>query len=87
MTYRPTRKLVVIVHADVVDSTVLVQMHESLAHERIHDVFKRFSGVIKDYTGVTHELRGDALVAEFARASDAVCAAVAFQQANIKHNF
>jgi len=86
MTSRPGRKLAVIVHADVVDSTVLVQMHESLAHERIQDVFNRFSRVINDFSGVAHELRGDALVAEFARASDAVCAAIAFQQANIEHN-
>lgn len=86
MINRPSRKLVVILHADVVDSTALVQMHESLAHERIQHVFKRLSRVINDFAGATHELRGDALVAEFARASDAVCAAIAFQQANTEHN-
>ena len=38
--------------------------------------FRRFSSTIETYGGVTHELRGDALVAEFAQASDAVGLAV-----------
>ena len=32
--------------------------------------------------GMTHEIRGDALLAEFGRASDSVCAALAFQREN-----
>ena len=83
---RLTRKLAVILHADVVGSTAHVQQNESLAHERIRAVFNRFSEVIKSYGGVTHELRGDALVAEFERASDAVTAAIAFQDANSIRN-
>jgi len=83
---RPSRKLAVILHADVVDSTALVRSDESLAHERIRDAFKRFSSIIEKYNGVAHELRGDALVAEFARASDAICAGLAFQDANAAHN-
>ena len=83
---RLTRKLAVILHADVVGSTALVQQNESLAHERIRAVFNRFSEVIKSYGGVTHELRGDALVAEFERASDAVTASIAFQDANSVRN-
>jgi adenylate cyclase len=79
-------KLAVILHADVVGSTVLVQKNESVAHERIQDVFRRFSATIESYGGIAHEIRGDALVAEFARASDAVCAAIAFQQDNTAHN-
>jgi adenylate cyclase len=79
---RPARKLAVILHADVVNSTALVQRDESVAHERIQDSFRRFSETIKAYGGITQELRGDALVAEFARASDAVIAAIAFQKAN-----
>ena len=75
----PTRKLAVILHADVVGSTRLVQQNETLAHARIQDAFRRFSSTIEAYNGVTHELRGDALVAEFARASDAVAAGLAFQ--------
>ena len=73
------RKLAVILHADVVGSTTLVQRDETLAHDRIQDSFRGFSETIKAYGGLTHELRGDALVAEFARASDAVCAALDFQ--------
>ena len=38
---RLSRKLVVILHADVVGSTKLVQQNETLAHERIQDVFQR----------------------------------------------
>ncbi|NIP88176.1 MAG: tetratricopeptide repeat protein, partial [Gammaproteobacteria bacterium] len=73
-------------HADVVGSTALVQRNETLAHERIRDAFGRFAEDIHAYGGVAHEIRGDALVAEFARASDAVCAALRFQQSNTVHN-
>ena len=77
-----SRKLAVILHADVVGSTSLVQKNEALAHERIQATFHQFSETISSYGGVTHELRGDALVAEFDRASDAVAAALAFQILN-----
>ena len=80
------RKLAVLLHADVVGSTMLVQKNETLAHERIQDVFRRFSKTIRDHDGIAHEIRGDALVAEFARASDAVNASIAFQVANTTHN-
>ncbi len=86
MAQRPSRKLAVIVHADVVGSTALVQRNETLAHERIRDAFGRFAEEIRGYGGVVHEIRGDALVAEFARASDAVCAALRFQQSNTAYN-
>lgn len=86
MTSHPSRKLVVILHADVVSSTGLVQRNESVAHERIRDAFRRFSATIESYGGIAHEIRGDALVAEFARASDAVSAALVFQAANAAHN-
>ena len=82
MTEGPSRKLAVILHADVVGSTRLVQQNETLAHERIQDGFRRFSKTIEAYGGTTHEIRGDALVAEFGRASDAVLAAIAFQIEN-----
>ncbi len=61
MAEHPTRKLAVILHADVVGSTRLVQQNETLAHARIQDAFRRFSSIIEAYNGVTHELRGDAL--------------------------
>jgi class 3 adenylate cyclase len=77
-----SRKLAVILHADVVGSTSLVQKNETLAHERIQSAFHQFSETINSYGGITRELRGDALVAEFDRASDAVPAALAFQVSN-----
>ena len=75
-------KLAVIVHADVVGSTALVQKDEALAHERIRSTFQDFSETINSYGGIAHEKRGDALVAEFERASDAVSAATSFQAKN-----
>ena len=69
MVEQPTRKLAVILHADVVGSTALVQLNETLAHERIRDAFRRLSEIIDTHNGIAHEIRGDALVAEFARAS------------------
>jgi adenylate cyclase len=81
-----SRKLAVILHADVVSSTALVQTNEALAHERIQDCFHRLSRVIEGYGGKTHEVRGDALVAEFGRASDAVSSALAFQGENAELN-
>ena len=77
-----SRKLAVILHADVVGSTSLVQQNESLAHERIQATFHNFSETIKSYGGIAREIRGDALVAEFDRASDTVSAALAFQDLN-----
>jgi adenylate cyclase len=81
-----SRKLAVILHADVVGSTTLVQQNEALAHERILSAFNRFSEIINSYTGITRELRGDAILAEFDRASDAVSAALAFQISNRDFN-
>jgi TolB-like protein/ankyrin repeat protein/class 3 adenylate cyclase len=72
-------KLAVILHADVAGSTQLVQQDEHLAHERIQDSFRRFGDTIEKYRGRILELRGDALLAEFERASDAVTATLAFQ--------
>jgi adenylate cyclase len=72
-------RLAVILHADVVGSTALVQLDERIAHQRIQDAFRRLSETLASHGGTTHELRGDALVAELPRASDAVSAAVSFQ--------
>ncbi len=83
---RLSLQLAVILHADVVGSTSLVQKNEALAHERIQAAFHQFSETIKSYGGITRELRGDALVAEFERASDAVAAALAFQILNEEFN-
>ena len=78
-------KLAVILHADVASSTRLVQQDEHLAHERIQEAFRRFSDNIEKYTGKVLELRGDALLAEFERASHAVAAALAFQADQAYH--
>lgn len=77
-----SRTLAVILHADIVGSTALVQKDETVAHQRFRDAFRRLSEVAESYGGTTREIRGDALVAEFPRASDAVTAALAFQLAN-----
>ena len=80
-----SRKLAVILHADVVDSTDLVRRDETLAHQRIQDTFRRFTETISDHDGTAHEIRGDALVAEFARASDALGASIDFQSLNSRN--
>ena len=76
---RLSGKLAVILHADIVGSTSLVHQNEQLAHKRIQDAFQRFGDTISQHYGQVRELRGDALLAEFERASDAVTAALAFQ--------
>ena len=78
-------KLAVILHADIAGSTALVQQNEHLAHERILDAFGRFGDVVDKYHGQVSELRGDALLAEFERASDAVTASLAFQSDHSKY--
>jgi adenylate cyclase len=78
--------LAVILHADIAGSTELVQEDKELAHERIQDTFRRFSLTIEKYQGHVLELRGDALLAEFKRASDAVSAALSFQIDQVDYN-
>ena len=79
-------KLAVILHADIVSSSALVQQDERLAHDRIQETFHRFGDIINQYHGRVRELRGDALLAEFQRASDAVTAALALQSDQSKYN-
>jgi adenylate cyclase len=78
--------LAVILHADVAGSTALVQQDKQLAHERILDTFQHFSKTIEKYQGKVIELRGDALLARFDRASDAVSAALSFQVDHAYYN-
>lgn len=78
-------KLAVILHADIAGSTQMVQLDEHLAHERIQDTFSRFSATIKEYSGKVLELRGDALLAEFERPSDAVSATLGFQSSQFEY--
>jgi class 3 adenylate cyclase len=70
VSQEPVRKLAVLLHADVIGSTALVQLNETVAHARMQDVFQCFSQTIARHNGTTQEIRGDALVAEFSRASD-----------------
>ena len=86
MTKQKEAKLAVLLHADVMGSTELVQRDEALAHEKIQQAFHHLSGVITAHQGIAREIRGDALVAEFSRASDAVSAAVAFQNEHAERN-
>jgi TolB-like protein/class 3 adenylate cyclase/Tfp pilus assembly protein PilF len=79
-------RLAVILHADVVGSTALVTADEQLAHTRIRETFVRLASSSRKYHGQVRELRGDALLAEFERPSDAVCAALAFQAENAAVN-
>lgn len=79
-------KFLFILHADVVGSTALVQQNEKISHQRIQAAFRDFAQIIASYGGIADEVRGDALVAEFEKASDAVCAALAFQAVNVEHN-
>ncbi len=89
---RPSRsanrsdRLAVILHADVAGSTQLVQQDEHLAHERMQDAFRRFGDIITRYSGHVREIRGDALLAEFDRASPAVSAALNFQAEQAERN-
>jgi adenylate cyclase len=82
----PNRKLAVILHADVCGSTALVRRNEVVAHERMTGLFRRLAGLVRSNRGIVREIRGDALVAEFRRASDAVAAACTFQSANTDFN-
>lgn len=84
--YGRSSKLAVLLHADIAGSTLMVQQNEVAAHERIKSAFQRFSDVIVSYQGKVNEIRGDALVAQFERASDAVTATLAFQHSQVRHN-
>jgi TolB-like protein len=70
----------------VAGSTELVQRDETLAHERITQVFAAFADCIRRYGGIVHEIRGDALVAEFERVSDAIAGALAAQTVSAEYN-
>jgi len=73
-------RLAVILHADIIGSTELVQKDERLTHERIRSAFLHLAERSATHDGLAHEIRGDALVAEFKRPSDAVSAAMEFQR-------
>ena len=68
-------------HADIAGSTALVLRHETRAHDAMQRVFTRLAAALENYGGRVLETRGDALVAEFSGASDAIIAALAGQRA------
>ena len=76
---RLSGKFAVILHADIAGSTRMVQIDEHLVHDRIQDTFCRFAKTISKYSGRVLESRGDAILAEFERPSEAVTATLAFQ--------
>ena len=57
MTQTPVRKLAVLLHADIVGSTALVQENETLAHERMQDAFRAFSKTISNHDGIAPDFR------------------------------
>jgi len=75
-------KLAVILHVDVGSSTGFIQFNETLAHDRMQDAFRQLLQTVSDHEGTTHEIRGDALGAEFTHASDAVSTALPFKLEN-----
>jgi len=84
--YGRSSNLAVLLHADIVGSTSMAQRNEVAAHERIKNAFQRFNDVIVSYRGKVKEIRGDALVAQFERASDAVAAALSFLDSQVRQN-
>ena len=76
----------VFLHADIADSTELIQQDKRLAYQRIQDSLERFSSSIEKYHGRVLEIRGDILLAEFKHAADAVSASLAFQDSQVSYN-
>ena len=64
-----------ILHLDIVGSTGLVRRDLRLAHLQVSRLYQRICRISEAHHGHARELRGDAAVLEFARASDAVRAA------------
>lgn len=61
---RRSGKLAIILHADVAESTQLVQKDEHLAHARIREAFNLLGKTIRQFSRRVLELRGDALLAD-----------------------
>ncbi len=64
----------------------IVQQDKELVHAHIQGGFRRFSDTIKKRRGHVLEIHGDALLAEFERASQAVSAALSFQADQTNYN-
>ena len=66
-------------HADVADYSSLMERDEDRAHQRVNEAFELLDEAVSRHGGTVAEKRGDALLAEFAKPSDALGAALAFQ--------
>ncbi len=84
MSHLPKPELAAIVHADVVGSTRLIKRDHQLALALIQSTFARLAAVLEQHSGTVCEIRGDAVVARFSRASDAVLSACLFQDTEQK---
>ena len=79
-----------ILHLDIVGSTRQVVQNLIFAHHQIQQTYQRISKICRRNRGIPHELRGDAVVAEFRFAADALKAAVEIQTFNrllVKNRF
>ena len=79
-----SRSRAVLLHAEVSESATLAQLNDQLARDRITYTFNRLSEVIGRYGGEAKKPREDTLIAEFDRASDAVCSALDYQERHTK---
>lgn len=77
-TSRVCRKAAVL-HLDIVGSTSLVRRDLIFAHHQIQQLYRRISEICLRNFGIARELRGDAVVAEFNNAEDALNAAIRIQ--------
>lgn len=68
-----------ILHLDIAGSTRLVQRSADLAHRQLRHLYARLRRHCERHHGRVRELRGDAAVVEFARAADALRAALEVQ--------
>ena len=73
---------VAILHLDIVGSTYLVRQNIVFAHHQIQQLYRRITEICVNNSGVARELRGDAIVAEFENAEDALKAAISIQSMN-----
>ena len=76
---RHKREFAVIMHADVVGYTELMERNEDLAHRAVTACFDRLEEYVRSFGGSVCEKRGDALLARFEQPSDGLGAATMYQ--------
>ncbi|MDJ0957889.1 MAG: winged helix-turn-helix domain-containing protein [Arenicellales bacterium] len=80
------RKLAAILYADVVDYSRLTGLDEEGTHHALSNCLDLMTSVIGLYGGSVVHFAGDAILAEFSTASNALSCAVLVQQELEKHN-